>query len=85
MITPFGASGSSKPKRQKPAYQARQPLGESLPLDHAVSEDLYRWLSMETFEGCENLFRYHLSDEEYRKFRYDFVRKKKDYPGPSRL
>ena len=60
-------------------------LIESLPLDHAVSEDLYRWLSMETFEGCENLLRYHLSDDEYQKFRDDFVRKKKDYSGPSRL
>jgi len=40
---------------------------------------------METFEGCENLLRYHLSDDEYQKFRDDFVRKKKDYSGPSRL
>ena len=60
-------------------------LIESLPLDQAVSEDLYRWLSMETFAGCESLFRYHLSDEEYRKFHDNFVRKKKDYSGPSRF
>jgi len=60
-------------------------LVENLPLNQAVSEDLYRWVSMETFEGCESLFRYHLSDKEYEKFRDDFIRKKKKYPGPSRL
>jgi hypothetical protein len=60
-------------------------LMESLPLKQAVAADLYRWLSIETFEGCENLFRYQLSDEEYRKFHADFLAKKKNYGGPSRL
>ena len=59
-------------------------LMENLPLDKAVSADLYRWLSIETFEGCENLFRYHLSDEEYRTFRDEFMRKKSQYSGTSR-
>ena len=40
---------------------------------------------METFEGFESVFRYHLPDEEYLKFRDDFIRKKKEYSGPSRL
>lgn len=58
---------------------------ESLPLDQRVSEDLYRRLSVETFEGCESLFRYYLTDEEYRKFHSEFIGRKKEYSGPSRL
>jgi hypothetical protein len=58
---------------------------ESLPLDQRVSDDLYRWLSVETFEGCESLFRHHLSEEEYRKLHTDFIRKKKGFTRPSRL
>jgi len=60
-------------------------LIESIPLDKRVSDDLYRWLSVETFSGCESLFRYHLSDEDYRKFSEEFMHKKKSYSGPSRL
>jgi hypothetical protein len=60
-------------------------LIESLPLDQRVSDDLYRWFSVETFEGCERLFRYHLSEEQYRKFQADFLAKKRGYSGPSRL
>jgi len=52
---------------------------ESLPLDQRVSDDLYRWLSVETFEGCESLFRRHLSEEEYRKLHSDFIRNKKGF------
>ena len=58
---------------------------ETIPLDQRISDDLYRWLSLETFKGCESLFRYHLSDEEYRKFFSEFIRKKENYLGPSRL
>ena len=60
-------------------------LIESLPLDQRVSDDLYRWLSVETFEGCESLFRHHLSGKEYEKFHSEFIRKKKEYSGPSRI
>jgi hypothetical protein len=60
-------------------------LIESPPLDQQVSEDLYRWLSVETFDGCESLFRHHLSGKEYENFRSEFIRKKKEYLGPSRL
>ena len=60
-------------------------LIESLPLNAAVAEDLYRWLSIKTFEGFERLFRYHLSDEEYGNLHADFLAKKKDFSGPSRL
>jgi hypothetical protein len=35
------------------------------PPHQPASKDLDRWLSVETFEGCKNLFRYHLSEEEY--------------------
>jgi len=56
---------------------------ENLPLDMRVAADLYRWLSMETFEGCEGLFRYHLSDAEYGRLREDFLSRKKSYEGPS--
>jgi hypothetical protein len=58
---------------------------ENLPLDQRVSEDLYRWLSLETFEGCENLFRYHLSDEQYRKFSSEFTEKKENFSGQPRF
>jgi hypothetical protein len=58
---------------------------ENWPLDKNISNDLYRWVSTETFDGCEALFRYMLSAEEYQRFATDFRRKKKDYHGPSRL
>ena len=60
-------------------------LIESLPLDQTVSDDLYRWLSVETFEGCESLFRHHLSEQEYRKLHSEFIRKKKGFTGNSHL
>ena len=58
---------------------------EHIPLDKRVSDDLYRWMSAESFAGFEELFRYHLSDEEYRRFAAEFHRKKKHFDGPSRL
>ncbi len=58
---------------------------ESLPLDERVYDDLYRWLSVEIFEGCESLFRHHLSEEEYRRLHNDFIRKKVAYTGASHL
>lgn len=60
-------------------------LIEDLPRDERVAGDLYRWVSVETFEGCKELFRYHLSEEEYEKLHREFMSKKKDYSGPSRL
>jgi len=60
-------------------------LIEDIPLDRKVSDDLYRWMSAESFEGFESLFRYHLADEAYRTFRDEFMRKKKSHSGPSRL
>jgi hypothetical protein len=58
---------------------------ENLPLDQRVFGDLHRWLSVETFEGCKTLFRYHLSEEEYSKLHGDFIRKKKGVTEPSVL
>ena len=58
---------------------------EHLPLDKQVLGDLHRWVSVETFQGCESLFRYHLSDAEYRKFSSEFLSKKKLLNGQSRL
>ena len=56
---------------------------EDLPLDRPVAQDLHRWMSVESFEGFENLFRYHLSDEEYRQFSKDFMsRRKPSDPAP---
>jgi hypothetical protein len=61
-------------------------LIEDIPLDRKVSDDLYRWMSVESFLGFENLFRYHLDTEDaYRTFRDDFLEKKKSYSGPSRI
>jgi hypothetical protein len=52
-------------------------LLENLPVDQQVFDDLHRWLSVETFEGCKALFLYHLSEKEYNKLHSDFIRKKK--------
>jgi len=60
-------------------------LVESIPLNKRVSDDLYRWMSQETFDGFENLFRYHLSDQEYARFSLDFSGKRKNYSGLSHL
>lgn len=58
---------------------------ENLPLDQRVSEDLHRWMSVETFNGMEKIFRYHLSEEEYRKFARHFLEMKKRSTSSSRL
>jgi hypothetical protein len=58
---------------------------ENIPLNRSTSEDLYRWMSIESFKGLENLFRYHLSAVEFKKFSDDFHRKKKQFGGASRL
>jgi hypothetical protein len=60
-------------------------LFENVPLDKRVSEDLYRWISTETFEGCKNLFRYLLSEEEYSAFSSQFREKKKTSKGTPRF
>ena len=70
---------------EDPSSAAAVGLIESIPLNKHISDDLHRWLSVETFKGCEALFRYHLSDDEYRKFSDDFMSKKKQFSGPSRL
>ncbi|MGZ4859868.1 MAG: hypothetical protein ACXV8M_09960 [Candidatus Angelobacter sp.] len=61
-------------------------LIEGIPLIRKAAEDLYRWMSVESFLGFENLFRYHLDTEDaYRKFRDEFMEKRKSYSGPSRI
>ncbi|MBZ5505315.1 MAG: hypothetical protein LAO78_07500 [Acidobacteriia bacterium] len=61
-------------------------LIEDIPLDPKISDDLYRWMSVESFLGFENLFRNHLDTEDaYRSFRDQFMEKKKRYAGPSRI
>lgn len=58
---------------------------ENIPSDQRISHDLYRWMSAETFDGCEALFRYLLTEEEWLTFSADFHRKKKLFVGPSCL
>lgn len=58
---------------------------EHIPLHPGISDDVYRWLSAESFDGFENLFRYHLSDEEFKKFASEFHAKKKTFKGIPRL
>jgi hypothetical protein len=84
--TPLGAFDSHSPPALKhlPSATAVGFL-ENLPLDQQVFGDLHRWLSVEIFEGCKTLFRYHLSDEEYSKLHSDFIRKKKGVTEPSVL
>jgi hypothetical protein len=43
-------------------------FNEDIPLNQRISEDLYRWMSAETFNGCEPLFRYTLNDAEFQDF-----------------
>jgi hypothetical protein len=71
--------------RTDPSSAAGVGFVENWPLDKNISNDLYRWVSTETFDSCEALFRYLLSDEEYEAFVSDFRRRKKNYHGPSRL
>jgi hypothetical protein len=68
-----------------PSSAAAVAFIENIPLDKRVSDDLCRWMSAQTFSGFENLFRYHLSDDEYLKFAADFHERKKQFDGPSRL
>jgi hypothetical protein len=58
---------------------------EDLPHDDRVASDLFRWMSAETFDDSEKLFRYSLSDEEFERFAAVFRQRKKDFKGPSRL
>jgi hypothetical protein len=61
-------------------------LIESITFEKHASDDLYRWMSIESFDGFEELFRYRLDTEDaYRKFRDEFMEKKKSYSGPSRI
>lgn len=60
-------------------------LVENIPLDKTISEDLYRWISVDSFNGFEPLFRYHLADAQYQRFAASFHEKKKHFDGPSRL
>lgn len=60
-------------------------LIEHLPENQAIAADLYRWMSVESFDDFENIFRYHLSEDQYITFRNGFMRKKKTFTGPSRL
>jgi hypothetical protein len=58
---------------------------EDIPLNQRISEDLHRWMSAETFNDCESLFRYTLNGEEFRNFSTSFHRKKEQFGGPSRM
>jgi hypothetical protein len=61
-------------------------LIESITFEKQASADLYRWMSVESFLGFENLFRYRLDTEAaYCKFRDGFMEKKRSYSGPSRI
>jgi hypothetical protein len=61
-------------------------LIESITFEKQASDDLYRWMSSESFLGFEDLFRYRLDTEAaYCKFRDEFMEKKRSYSGPSRI
>jgi hypothetical protein len=49
---------------------------ESLPLSRVLFADLYRCLSIESFGGFENLFKYHLPPEEHSEAHRDFLKKR---------
>lgn len=58
---------------------------EHIPLHQRVSDDLYRWMSVDSFDGFENLFRYYLDNDQYKKFSDEFHAKKKHFKGTPRL
>jgi hypothetical protein len=58
---------------------------EDIPLHKGIAADLYRWMSVESFDGCEKLFRYHFSEVEFKKFSSEFHAKKKTFKGIPRL
>jgi hypothetical protein len=58
---------------------------EDIPLHKRIATDVHRWMSAGSFHGFENLFRYHLSDEEYKRFSAEFHAKKKRFKGTPRL
>ncbi len=52
---------------------------EHLPQNGVIRRDLPRWLSRDEFLGLRDVFRYHLSDEEYRIFEAEFLGKTKKW------
>jgi hypothetical protein len=58
---------------------------EHIPLHQGISADLHRWMSAGSFHGFENLFRYHLSEEQFKKFSSEFHAKKKTSKATPRL
>jgi hypothetical protein len=58
---------------------------EDIKLNQRVSDDLHRWVSVETLHSCEALFRHHKSDAEFSVFWSEFHRKKSLSKVPSRL
>ena len=58
---------------------------EDLPSNRRIAEDLHRWMSIETFRDLENLFRYHLSDEEYQRFSKEFMSRRQPSDPPPRF
>ena len=86
-IYAFAAWCLNRPKASDASTDASSAVAvafiEDLPLDRRIWEDLHRWMSVETFKGLENLFRYHLSEAEYREFSSEFIRKKKLADSPS--
>jgi hypothetical protein len=58
---------------------------EDIPLNQRISEDLHRWMSAETFDDCESLFRYMLNDEQFQNFSASFHSKRRQFGGPSRM
>jgi hypothetical protein len=58
---------------------------EDIPMNQKISEDLHRWMSTESFDDFENLFRYTLNDEEWATFSSGFRERKKQYFGPTRI
>jgi hypothetical protein len=51
-------------------------LIEHLPEMPRVAGDLYHWMSLESFNGFESAFRYHLSGEQFSAFRNLFMQQR---------
>ncbi len=56
---------------------------EDIPLSQRITEDLHRWMSAETFNDCEPLFRYVLNEEEFQNLSASFHKRRKEFSTSS--
>jgi hypothetical protein len=51
---------------------------EHLPQTGVIRRDMHRWLTRDEFSGLREMFRYHLSEEEFARFESEFLAQGRD-------